>query len=363
MTDRTQLRAQIAAHGGGRGKRGAPARRGGHMMRTTQHATFLATSLLTCASLAHGAADVATPATQPPAPATAATAAAAAADPPPPSTAAARRAVPTTPATVDQPRPTGYFVGDLLTQRVLLQVHGRPLTPSSLPAPGRVNAWLERRQSTIVTDPALRRWLVIQYQILNAPKAVTVTTLPAWQLATKSGGTAETLKVPATFINVAPLSPPGSPEQVGTRDLRPDHTPPPIETAPIRRAIATSATGMALTLLAWLGWTLWRNRRAAATQPFARALREMRSLDDREPRAWQILHRAFDRTAGRVIQRATLPTLFERAPQLAPARSQIEEFFTQSNLLFFGSPSIPEASSLPRTLCAELRRIERRHER
>lgn len=291
-------------------------------MRRAQHVTPLATLLLTCAPLAHGAI-----------------------------------------ATVEQPRPSGYFVGDLLTQRVLLQDHGQPLTPSSLPPAGRVNAWFERHKSTIVTDPALRRWLVIQYQILNAPKAVTVTMLPAWQLAVKSGGAAETIRVPATSINVAPLSPPGSPEQVGTRDLRPDHTPPPIETAPIRRAIATSATGMALTLLAWLGWIIWRNRHAAATQPFARALREMQSLDDREPRAWQILHRAFDRTAGRVIQRATLPTLFEQAPQLAPARPQIEEFFTQSNLLFFGSPSIPEANSLPRTLCAELRRIERRHER
>ena len=291
-------------------------------MRRAQHVTPLATLLLTCAPLAHGAI-----------------------------------------ATVEQPRPSGYFVGDLLTQRVLLQDHGQPLTPSSLPPAGRVNAWFERHKSTIVTDPALRRWLVIQYQILNAPKAVTVTMLPAWQLAVKSGGAAETIRVPATSINVAPLSPPGSPEQVGTRDLRPDHTPPPIETAPIRRAIATSATGMALTLLAWLSWIIWRNRHAAATQPFARALREMQSLDDREPRAWQILHRAFDRTAGRVIQRATLPTLFEQAPQLAPARPQIEEFFTQSNLLFFGSPSIPEANSLPRTLCAELRRIERRHER
>ena len=359
MTEPHAIACPGAGHSGGRGRRGAPTRRGGRMMRTTQHAAPLATLLLTCASLAHGAADVATPATQPAAPATTATATH-------PSTslaAAARRPTPTTRATVEQPRPTGYFVGDVLTQRVLLQDHGQLLTPSSLPATGRVNAWFERRQSTIVTDPALRRWLVIQYQILNAPKAVTVAMLPAWQLAAKSGDVAETLEVPATSINVAPLSPPGSPEQVGTRDLRPDHTPPPIETAPIRLAIATSATGMALTLLAWLGWIIWRNRRAAATQPFARALRELQALDDREPRAWQILHRAFDRTAGRVIQRATLPTLFERAPQLAPARPQIEEFFTQSNLLFFGSPSIPKANSLPRTLCAELRRIERSHER
>jgi mxaA protein len=275
----------------------------------------------------------------------------------------AHGAAPAVPATVEQPRPTGYFVGDLVTQRVLLQDHNLPLTPSSLPAGGRVNAWFERRQSTMVTDPALHRWLVVQYQILNAPKAVTVAMLPMWRLAAKSGGVAETLIVPATSINVAPLSPPGSPEQVGTRDLRPDRTPPPIETAPIRRAIATSAIGMVLTLLVWLGWVIWRNRRAAASQPFARALREMQALDDREPRAWQILHRAFDRAAGRVIQLATLPTLFERAPQLTSVRPQIEEFFTQSSRLFFGAPATGAANSLPRELCAELRRIERRHER
>jgi mxaA protein len=259
-------------------------------------------------------------------------------------------------ATVDQPRPTGYFVGDLVTQRVLLD----DLAPSSLPASGRVSAWFERRQSTIVTDSGLHRWLVVQYQILNAPKAVTVVTLPAWQLPAKNGSP---LNIPAARVNVAPLSLPGTPEQVGAGDLHPNHLPPPIETAPIRRALAISATGMLLTLLAWLGWIIWRNRRAAATQPFAHALREMHSLNGAEPRAWQLLHRAFDSTAGRVIQLATLPTLFERAPHLAPARAQIEEFFTQSSRLFFGSPSSPETSSLPLTLCAELRRIERSHER
>jgi mxaA protein len=259
-------------------------------------------------------------------------------------------------ATVDQPRPTGYFVGDLVTQRVLLD----DLAPSALPAGGRVNAWFERRQSTIVTDSGLHRWLLVQYQILNAPKAVTVVTLPQWQLPAKNGAT---LKIPATQVNVAPLSPPGTPEQVGAGDLHPNHLPPPIETAPIRRAMALSASGMVLTLLAWLGWIIWRNRRAAATRPFAHALREMQSLSGAEPRAWQILHRAFDSTAGRVIQLATLPTLFERAPQLTPARARIEEFFTQSNRLFFGSPPSPQTSSLPRALCAELRCIERSHER
>ena len=275
-------------------------------------------------------------------------------------------------AVVDQPRLTGYFVGDLLTQRVLLQRDGQTLTPVTLPQPGRVSAWFERRRVATTNDAALRRWLVIEYQILNAPPKLTSVSLPGWQLAIKTSGGAPlmTLTVPSVSINVAPLSPPGSPEQVGARDLRPDRLPPVIPTAPIRRAIALCAGALALTVIAWIAWVVWRNRRSVATQPFARALRELNVLDAGEPRAWQVLHRAFDRTAGRVIQSANLPVLFERAPQLAPAQAQIEDFYAQSSLLFFGGATNggrtslegPPPAHFPRALCIELRRIERRHE-
>ena len=249
-----------------------------------------------------------------------------------------------TEAVVEQPRLTGYFVGDLLTQRVLLQRDGQPFTPAALPASGRLSAWFERRSTTLATDAAQHRWLVVEYQILNAPPKLTDVTLPAWQLAaaaTGASGTPATLRIPSVLINIAPLSPPGSPEQVGTRDLRPDRISPVIPIAPIRRALALSTSALTLTLLTWIAWVVWRNRRAVATQPFARALREMRTLDDNEPRAWQALHRAFDRTAGRVIQTTTLPALFAKAPHLTPARPQIEAFFQQSSAMFFGSAPVP----------------------
>jgi mxaA protein len=306
----------------------------------------------------------------------------------------AGKAVAATPAVVEQPRAIGYFVGDKIVQRVLLEREGRPVAPVALPAPGRVSAWFERRAASVETDASSHHWLVIEYQILNAPPKLTTVKLPAWTLAIKSdlGRPPVALQVPEALFNVAPLSPPGTPAQVGATDLRLDRAPPTIATAPIRRAIAMSAGAFVLTLVGWLAWVIWRNRRAKATQPFARALREMRSLNDGEPRTWQALHRAFDRTAGRVIQGATLPTLFERAPQLLPARSEIEEFFAQSSLLFFGAPVAALASAAaeaqgaapaaaastslasttppptaggtsPRELCIELRRIEKRHER
>ena len=223
---------------------------------------------------------------------------------------------------------------------------------------------------------------MVEYQFLNAPKAVTAATLPAWQLAVKATDSAApiTLDIPAASLNIAPLSPPGSPEQVGTRDLRPDHVSPDIDVIPIRHALAIAAGGLALTLAAWLAWVLWRNQHADATQPFAHALRELRTLPDDAPRAWQILHRAFDRSAGRVIHGATLPVLFERAPHLAVARAEIEAFFSQSTERFFAAASsavsgaieapstVPaihdraRAAPAPLALCQALRRLEKRHE-
>ncbi len=282
-------------------------------------------------------------------------------------------------AIVDQPRRMGYFVGDKVTQRVLLERAGQAVSPVSLPSSGRVSAWFERRAASIQTDTSSHRWLVIEYQILNAPPKLMTVTLPAWSVPLErsnqpaggkpaaDAGEPAALAIPAASINIAPLSLPGSPTQVGTADLRPDRLPPVIATAPIWRSLEASAGALCLTLIVWLGWVIWRNRRAQATQPFARALREMRAFEDGEPRAWQALHRAFDRTAGRVIQHATLPTLFERAPQLTPARAQIEHFFAQSSLLFFTAPASQGRSSAggvsPRTLCAELRQIEKRYER
>jgi mxaA protein len=73
------------------------------------------------------------------------------------------------------------------------------------------------------------------------------------------------------------------------------------------------------------------------------------------------LHRAFDQTAGRVVQTATLPALFERVPQLQSLRPEIEEFFVQSRTLFFGG-GLPADRMSARALCAQLRRIEKRIE-
>ena len=260
---------------------------------------------------------------------------------------------------IEQPRPFGYVVGDLIEQRVLLQVGDHALDPVSLPREGRVGVWLDRRAPWMVSDSQGRRWLVVDYQLINAPQGLTTVTLPAWELASRTG---QVLRIPQWPVSAGPLTARSVIAQGGLQELRADRPAPAIPTGPIVSQIELWASAFVITLALWLGWAVWRNWRAAMNRPFARAAREMRDLGAETPEAWQALHRAFDRTAGRVVQTVTLPELFARAAHLEPLRPRIEAFFAQSTEYFFGSRLTSRSVSV-HALCRELRQIERREER
>jgi mxaA protein len=258
-------------------------------------------------------------------------------------------------AVTEQPRPFGYVVGDLLTQRVLLQRDGKPFLPAALPLPARLGVWFQRRAAHVETAADGRRWLVVDYQVVNAPTAVEAVRLAAWDLPGADG----VLRVPAWDLTVAPLTAAASaPGQA----LRPDRPAPSRDAAGERRRLMSLATALGACVLAWLGWIAWRARLARRSQPFARALHEMNarpsSSDAAQPR--RILHAAFDRAAAQVVRSANLPRLFERAPHLVPLRARIETFFAQSEALFFAGPHSPphEVEPAP-ALCRDLRRLER----
>jgi mxaA protein len=131
-----------------------------------------------------------------------------------------------------------------------------------------------------------------------------------------------------------------------------------------------------LTLLAWLGWWVWRNRSEAARLPFARAWRQMQRLvanhADDTAAAWRCLHRALNETAGQVVHAGALPVLFARAPYLRPLQARIEAFYRDSGVRFFAEQAPANASAtadagavpdaLPE-LCRALYRAERRQQR
>ena len=263
-------------------------------------------------------------------------------------------------AAVEQPRPYGYFVGDVIRQRVLLLLDGQPFRPAPLPRGERVSNWLERRALRVEDSEDGRRWMIAEFQVINAPQGLTATEIPAWELRSAAGATP--LRIGAWPITLSPLTTRATTSELGPADLRPDLDAAPLPTDPLRRRIAVWAGACGSTLALWLAWWLWRQWRASMSQPFARALHDMRRFDDAAPEAWHALHRAFDRTAGQAVQAASLGELFRRAPHLMPLRERIETFFRQSGERFFGG-GLPADSIPVRRLCVELRHLEKRHER
>jgi mxaA protein len=256
-------------------------------------------------------------------------------------------------AIVEQPRPFGYTVGDIVTQRVQLP---EGFTLSSLPEAARASAWLERRPARFERGSDGRRWLAVDYQVVNAPRALVTVTVPPWQLAGPAGTPA--LHIAATAISVAPLTAPPADGQA--LPLRPDRPAPAIATGEIERRLWLWASALAATLATWLAYAGWNAWRASRTLPFARAMRALSGQDHAPLAAHVALHQAFDRTAGRVVHAGTLPALFERAPHLQALQPQIERFYAQSAALFFGG-ELPADAVSPPALCRQLRRLERRH--
>ena len=256
-------------------------------------------------------------------------------------------------ATVEQPRAFGHVIGDVLTQRVLLQHDGHEVAAKA-PPPERVGLWLERRPARVERDSEGRRWLVLDYQVINAPRDLELVSLPALTIATEAG---VRLSLPAWPMSIGPLVPRDASEA-----MRPDRLAAPRPTAPVERQLTLSIEALALVLLAWLGWWGTRQWRDARRLPHALACRELRRLDPASDGAWLAMHRAIDASAGRVVQSATLPRLFADAPHLAVLQAQIEEFYRRSDQRFFADESGAPPHPLLE-LCHALRDIEKRHHR
>ncbi|WP_027775906.1 hypothetical protein [Paraburkholderia caledonica] len=271
--------------------------------------------------------------------------------------------------TVQEPRAFGYLLGDVLTQRILLKDDGYDIGAVTPPSLGRTDAWLERRRVRGETDADGRRWMAIDYQVVNVPTTLMQVALPALSLTTSSGAT---LQVGEWPLSIGPATP-ANPFNVGDlQALRPDRQAPAVPTAPLRRQAGFALGLLVLTLLSWAGWWFWRNARESARLPFARAWRELRHMQ-RKPRAsespadasaqaWLCLHRAVNETAGHVVHVGALSHLFVQAPYLQPLRAQLEQFYRQSAERFF-TPA-PKGDAYPlRTLCEALYRAEQRHQR
>jgi len=264
---------------------------------------------------------------------------------------------------VQQPQAFGHTLADVLEQRVLLGERGQRATLAAPPSAGRISLWLERRPPSTETDSDGRTWLVLRYQIVNAPPQLASVTIPAVRLQLTSGAV---LDVPDWPVTVAPLTLADPPNHGQLTPLQADRLIDAQPLRPLRRSLAIWLSATLGMLIAWGLWWFWRDRREFAGLPFARVWRALRGRDattiDSDAATWSLLHDALNTTAGRVVRARSLPELLRDAPYLQPLSPQLEAFFRCSNARFFqGTPS-SEPFSL-RAFAQALYRAERRSQR
>jgi mxaA protein len=259
---------------------------------------------------------------------------------------------------IEQPRPFGHAIGDILVQRIHLNLGGQRFFPAELPRAERVGLSLWRREVRQEKDADGEHWLVLRYQIINSPQSLAVWELPALQL--KSADSAAILATPPWSFSIGPFTPAQAFDKANLPALRDDHPPQKIALAPLDRRIVFAVGGLALMLLLWGSYAFWLHLKSSRHMPFARAMRDMRLMQENSPAAWRRLQHALNDAAGQVVRANTLDRLIERTPYLAQERDALEQFCRESSALFFGS-GLPADAAAAHQLASRLRRLERRH--
>lgn len=278
----------------------------------------------------------------------------------------------------------GFVIGDLLVQRIALPEGAAQPDISALTEASRISTWLERQGAVFTTSDNGNTELTVRYQIVNSPQSIVHAALPELLLSTGDTESADSLQsgesqwmVQAWPFTLGPLTPNGGPvddraegvsEASASIALRADHRLPPLDTGTPARNTRLALLLLAITLLLWLGWHLWRRHRDTVRLPFARAVHTLgreagkQSSRDDAHSAWQILHRAFNDSAGQVISKVDLASLYESRPWLQPLDSRIRAFFDASAARHYELP--PRDEPFPITeLARELANRERSHSR
>ncbi|ACK49450.1 MxaA protein, putative [Methylocella silvestris BL2] len=255
----------------------------------------------------------------------------------------------------EEPRPFGYFVGDLIALEVFVAVDsGYLIDPASLPKAGPVAYWLDLR-SVSVDDlgGSPRQWrLRLVYQNFYVALDVRRMTIPGFDLIFKSGGNSAKASVAPWPFSVSPLR-----EILPTADnpidfLRADIAPAPVSLGPSRRALLVFS-GLSALMLGLVAFDRsWPPFRRAQARPFALAARRLRRMRpdgsiDQFGAALRTLHQSIDVTAGRRLLAEDLESFLAEHPDYLVEAESFARFFGASHRIFFASDEAAAERLLP----------------
>lgn len=286
--------------------------------------------------------------------------------------------------TVSDPRPYGYFLGDVLVRQVDVVTRGpSQLRVAALPRPGPQLYWLDLVSvdtEKIPSSEGQAHRILLKYQMFYSalePKRVAIpkTTLYFSQSDDPKTDLADTQRqeaspsasmwqiVPELEVIVSPLR-----EIIIEKSSNPDASPlradalaHPIGTGDLRTALLISSFVLALSIAALAyQYAVWpfRNRKS---RPFTHALRAMMSGSQGHVEAayahnLRALHRAFDEAHGRRVFSRDVSAFLNERPEFRPLEIRVRDFFEASSLAFFAADSVSARARLSRDEVDQLAR-------
>jgi mxaA protein len=266
-----------------------------------------------------------------------------------------------------EPRAFGYSVGDVVSRRIALQVpDGLRLDESSLPRAGAHGGALELQHVVLHRSLAgVPESLQLDYQIFLAPRDVRVLEMPPVELRFDGVPRAQTLRVDAWPVTVAPLAPTDPSPRDGLGEMRPDREPPLIDTGSTRLRLALEALVLVLGL-AYLAqvylvlpWSAQRRR------PFGRAWPALKAALSAQPDAaqrrvaFERVHAALNESAGEVLFAPGLDRFLAAQPHFAALRDDLVRFFAASRAEFFAGHDEAVDARWLLEFCRRCRDLER----
>ncbi|MFA6140170.1 MAG: nonribosomal peptide synthetase MxaA [Hyphomicrobium sp.] len=262
--------------------------------------------------------------------------------------------------TVSDPRPFGYFLGDVVRRDVLVRTGpGEKLDLGSRPRAGPVNYWLELSAADLTEgrngDDRLYR-LSLAYQTFYAPLDPRKLVIPGFKLKIDSGGESLELSVPEFAFLTSPLrqlfSEKGDTAGSAT-NLMPDHVALKRPTGAERTALLVAGLVCVAALAALAHHNAWWPFQRRPRRPFTQAARFFRARAAHLTGAGGYrtallkLHRAFDLAAGRRVLADDVDGFLRQHPEFAPFRADVERMFASSREAFFANDVERASAAMP----------------
>lgn len=269
----------------------------------------------------------------------------------------------------------GVFTGDVLTHRYEIRVPSyMQLSPSSLPAKGPLEYWLELRSvrhELLESSQQVRRYqLILEFQTFYAPLDVRQLQTPSFVVSFNLDNSEDIqpLTIPSWSFTMSPLKQIAQ-QGVATFDARTEFMKPdmPPDFIDITLWQTTARVAFLTALILLIAWLLMQSKLFSfTTSPFNQARRQLKRLKkqqqqikDPDTQALQLVHLAFNRYAKAPVFAHQLTLFLEKFPEFTDNQKQIENFFVLSSQTLFAKPTQPVSIDALIKLCKQLSRAER----